>query len=285
MRNSPFWWILIGFMLLLDIYFFQALKAVSGSASARTKTILYTSYWVLSIAAIVILLLLPYLQVEKQTRFARTTIFALIAGLFFSKLIASFFFLIDDVRRGVQWVAGKIFTPKSNGENLTAPDTISRSAFLSWAGMIMGGGLFGTLIYGFGNKYRYQVKRVKLTYSNLPSAFKGIKIVHISDIHSGSFNNKEAVMKGVYKIMKEQPDLILFTGDLVNNMASEMTDYMDVFDKLTAPLGVYSTLGNHDYGDYVKWESDELKTANLEELKKVHAKLGWRLLNDEHVAI
>ena len=113
MRNSPFWWILIGFMLLLDIYFFQALKAVSGSASARTKTILYTSYWVLSIAAIVILLLLPYLQVEKQTRFARTTIFALIAGLFFSKLIASFFFLIDDVRRGVQWVAGKIFTPKS----------------------------------------------------------------------------------------------------------------------------------------------------------------------------
>jgi hypothetical protein len=230
MRNSPFWWILIGFMLLLDIYFFQALKAVSGSASARTKTILYTSYWVLSIAAIVILLLLPYLQVEKQTRFARTTIFALIAGLFFSKLIASFFFLIDDVRRGVQWVAGKIFTPKSNGENLASPDTISRSAFLSWAGMIMGGGLFGTLIYGFGNKYRYQVKRVKLTYSNLPSAFKGIKIVHISDIHSGSFNNKEAVMKGVYKIMKEQPDLILFTGDLVNNMASEMTDYMDVFD-------------------------------------------------------
>lgn len=194
-------------------------------------------------------------------------------------------FLIDDVRRGVQWVAGKIFTPKSNGENLASPDTISRSAFLSWAGMIMGGGLFGTLIYGFGNKYRYQVKRVKLTYSNLPSAFKGIKIVHISDIHSGSFNNKEAVMKGVYKIMKEQPDLILFTGDLVNNMASEMTDYMDVFDKLTAPLGVYSTLGNHDYGDYVKWESDELKTANLEELKKVHAKLGWRLLNDEHVAI
>ncbi len=285
MRNSPFWWILIGFMVLLDIYFFQALKVVSTNANSRTKTILYTTYWALSIGAIIILLILPYLHFEKQNRLARTTIFAMIAGLFFAKLIASFFFLIDDVRRAVQWIGGKIFPPKTNGENLPAPGNISRSAFLSWAGMIMGGGLFGTLIYGFGNKYRYQVKRIKLSYSNLPIAFKGIKIVHISDIHSGSFNNKEAVLKGVYKIMKEKPDLILFTGDLVNNLASEMTDYMDVFDKLNAPLGVYSTLGNHDYGDYVKWESDEQKSANLEDLKKVHAKLGWRLLNDEHVAI
>ena len=121
--------------------------------------------------------------------------------------------------------------------------------------MIVGGGLFGTLIYGFGNKYRYQVKRVKLSYDNLPSSFKGLKIVHISDILSGSFTNKEAVMKGVEKIMKEKPDLILFTGDLVNNTSDEMEEYMDVFDKLKAPMGVFSTLGNHDYGDYASWET------------------------------
>ena len=285
MRNTPFWWILIGFMVLIDIYFFQALKAISHSASGRTRMIIYTSYWTLSIAAIVILLLLPYINFEKQARLVKTTIFALIAGLFFAKLIASLFFLIDDVRRGVQWVAGKLFSPKEESQGLQTGETISRSGFLSWAGMIVGGGLFGTLIYGFDNKYRYQVKKTRLSYGNLPAAFKGLKIVHISDIHSGSFNDKDAVMKGVYKIMQEKPDLILFTGDLVNNVASEMEDYMDVFDKLSAPLGVYSTLGNHDYGDYVHWDSAEDKKANLEKLKQVHAALGWRLLMNEHVVL
>lgn len=92
-------------------------------------------------------------------------------------------------------------------------------------------------------------------------------------------------MKGVQKIMDEKPDLILFTGDLVNNVASEMDDYMDVFNKLSAPLGVYSTLGNHDYGDYVEWGSPAEKLANLERLKQVHAAMGWRLLMNEHVVL
>lgn len=285
MRNTPFWWVLIGFMVLIDIYFFQALKVIANSASDRTKMILFASYWILSIAAIISLVILPYIHFEKQDKLARSTIFALIAGLFFAKLLASFFFLIDDVRRGVQWVGGKLFTSKKETAELVQSDAISRSAFLSWAGMIMGGGLFGTLIYGFGNKYHYQVKRIKLSYDNLPAAFKGLKIVHISDIHSGSFNNKEAVMKGVYKIMKEQPDLILFTGDLVNNTADEMDAYMDVFNKLEAPLGVYSTLGNHDYGDYAPWGNEEDKHSNLEKLKQIHAELGWRLLMNEHVVL
>ncbi|MEO5946229.1 MAG: metallophosphoesterase [Chitinophagaceae bacterium] len=285
MRNTPFWWILISFMVLLDIYFFQALKVVTHSVSGRTRTIIYVSYWVLSVSAVILLIILPYLHFEKQAKFTRTTIFALIAALFFAKLIASFFFLIDDIRRGVQWIAGKIFFSKSEGENLQSEETISRSVFLSWAGMVVGGGLFGTLIYGFGNKYRYQVKRIKLSYANLPPSFKGLKIVHISDIHSGSFTNKQAVMKGVEKIMREKPDLILFTGDLVNNTSDEMENYMDVFDKLKAPMGVYSTLGNHDYGDYASWETPEEKTANLKKLLDIQSALGWRLLMNEHVVL
>ncbi len=285
MRNSPFWWILIGLMVLLDIYFFQALKAVTHHASSRTRIIIYSIYWLISIAAIIILLLLPYLHFDKQAKFIRSTIFAIIVGLFLAKLIASLFFLIDDIRRGIQWIAGKIGKNKSEPSALPTTDAISRSAFLSWAGMAIGGGLFGTLLYGFGNKYRYQVKKVKLSYANLPAAFRGLKIIHISDIHSGSFNDKNAVMKGVEKIMKEKPDLILFTGDLVNNLADEMKDYMDVFDKLNAPLGVYSILGNHDYGDYVQWESPDEKKANLESLKQTHAAMGWRLLINEHVVL
>jgi predicted MPP superfamily phosphohydrolase len=285
MRNSPFWWILIGLMILIDLYFFQALKTVSHSASGRSKIIIFYGYWILSASAIVFILLLPYLHFEQQMKIIRTTIFAIIAGLFFAKLVASLFFLVDDIRRGLQWVVTKIFYKKTVVEDLKTGEGISRSLFLSWAGMIAGGGLFGSLIYGFGNKYRYQVKRIKLSFTNLPAAFKGFKIVHISDIHSGSFTDKKKVMKGVQKILNEKPDLILFTGDLVNNKAEEMNDYMDVFDKLQAPFGIYSTLGNHDYGDYVHWDSPEDKKANLERLKQIHAELGWRLLMNEHIVL
>ncbi len=285
MRNSPFWWVLIGFMLLLDVYFFQALKIVSHSAPGRVRAVIYIIYWALSLAAIITLIILPYIHFDKQTRFTRTTVFSIIAGFFFAKLVASLFFLIDDLRRGVQWLWEKFSSPKTKTAGVEVEQGISRSAFLSWMGMIAGGGIFGTLVYGFGNKYRYQVKKIKLSYANLPAGFKGLRVVHISDIHSGSFNNKEAVMKGVFKIMKEKPDLILFTGDLVNSVADEMEDYMDVFNKLEAPLGVYSTLGNHDYGDYASWDNDADKAANLEKLKQIHATLGWRLLMNEHVEL
>jgi len=231
------------------------------------------------------LLLLPYLHFDKQAKLAKSTIFAMIAGLFFAKLIASLFFVVDDVRRGIQWAGTKLFFKPKEAGITPVGDGISRSVFLSWAGMLAGSGLFGTLIYGFGNKHRYQVTKIKLDYPNLPQAFRGIKIAHISDIHAGSFSDKEAVIKGVQKLMLEKPDLILFTGDLVNNVASEMDEYMDVFNKLNAPLGVYSTLGNHDYGDYVEWDSPEEKNTNLERLKQVHAAMGWKLLMNEHVVL
>ncbi|MEI9808080.1 MAG: metallophosphoesterase [Bacteroidota bacterium] len=226
MRNTPFWWILIGLMVILDFYVFQAVKMVAHSSSTKTKMIIFAVYWTLSILAIIILLILPYLKFEHQSKILRTTIFAVIIGLFLAKLIAAIFFLIDDIRRGIQWVAGKLFFSNTEGEDLQKGEKISRSVFMSWAGMIAGTGLFGSLIYGFGNKYRYQVRRIPLSFSNLPPAFKGLKIVQLSDIHSGSFTDKKAVMRGIEMVMKEKPDLILFTGDLVNNTADEMDEYM-----------------------------------------------------------
>jgi predicted MPP superfamily phosphohydrolase len=184
----------------------------------------------------------------------------------------------------VIWILAK--TSPQLGERLVdAQGQISRSTFLSWLGLGIGGGLFTILVYGFSNKYDYQVKRVRLKYDNLPGAFKGMKVVHISDIHSGSFTDKQAVLTGIEKILDEKPDLILFTGDLVNDRAVEMDEYIDIFSRLRAPLGVYSTLGNHDYGDYVQWESIAAKTQNLEGLKAVHKQLGWRLLMNEHVVL
>ncbi|MEI9935099.1 MAG: metallophosphoesterase [Ferruginibacter sp.] len=146
--------------------------------------------------------------------------------------------------------------------------------------------MFSTLLYGYSNKYNYHVKRVRLSFDNLPQGFKGLKILQVSDIHSGSLMDKKAVLKGVQKILDEKADIILFTGDLVNDKATEMKDFMDVFSLLKAPMGVYSTLGNHDYGDYVTWPSDGItKEQNLENVKKIHGLLGWRLLMNEHVVL
>ncbi len=289
MRNRNFFWIVVSILILLDIYVFQAVKVVSHAASHKTKLIIYTCYWVISGAAIIMLALMPFLNVESWPKTTRTYVFAILLGLFFAKFISVIFFLIDDIRRLLQWGVGKLFFNRTEAEALNSGG-ISRSVFLSWVGLAAGGGLFSTLVYGFKNKYNYEVRRLKLTYDNLPPAFKGLKIVQISDIHSGSFSNKEAVAKGVVKIMEEKPDLILFTGDLVNDMAIEMHDYMDVFNKLSAPMGVYSTLGNHDYGDY-HWGHTPVgdkaleKTNNLKRLKEIHGELGWRLLLDEHVAL
>jgi predicted MPP superfamily phosphohydrolase len=204
--------------------------------------------------------------------------------LFFAKLLAAVFFLIDDIRRGMQWAAGKLFFRNTEGAS-DVSGGISRSLFLSWLGIGVGGTLFSSLIYGFSNKYNYHIRRVPLQYGNLPAGFRGLRIVQISDIHSGSFTNKKAVEKGVRMILDLKPDLILFTGDLINDRAIEMADYIDVFSRLQAPMGVFSTLGNHDYGDYVTWPSPEARSANIEHLKKIQAGMGWRLLMNEHVVL
>lgn len=277
--------IFIAIVLLLDAYVFQAVKAVSHSASPKTKTIIYFIYWAFTVLVIISFLLFAFTNQEFLGKRVRTYLFATIMGVFFAKLIAMIFFLVDDIRRGVQWIAGKIFFNNTEGEGMVG-DGISRSAFLSWLGLAAGGTLFSSLIYGFSNKYNYQVKKIKLNFPNLPAGLKGLKIIHISDIHSGSFANKNAVLKGVQKIMDEQPDIIFFTGDLVNDRASEMDEYTEVFRQVKAPLGVYSILGNHDYGDYVNWPIKGIsKEKNLSNLKQVHANLGWRLLLNEHVII
>jgi predicted MPP superfamily phosphohydrolase len=302
MRNSLFWWILISFMILLDIYVFQVVKLLSQSAGPKTRLVIHIAYWTISITAIVVLVILPYLHFDYKHRVLRNSLFAIIAGLFFSKIIAAIFFLADDLRRGIQWVAGKLIFSNTEIETSQQGEKISRSLFLSWTGVLAGSGIFGSLIYGFNNKYRYQIHRFQFAFDNLPKEFKGLKIVQISDIHSGSFTNKHAVARGVDMVLKENPDVILFTGDLVNDVADEMNDYMDVFKRIKAPMGVYSIFGNHDYGDYISWPDRDdahrakekelgkhlltpLQQANLERLKKIHTNLGWRLLLDEHVSL
>jgi uncharacterized protein len=288
-------------VILLELYVFQAFKTVSHGAGARWRGALVTGFWAISLLSMVFLVALPYVHYDQWQRPLRTYLFAVVVGLFLAKLIVLPFLLIDDLRRLAMWLTAKWRTapntaPVANGELL------SRSAFLSWLGLGVGATLFGTLLAGFRNMYRYQVRQVQLAFPNLPHAFRGLKLVQISDIHSGSFTNVAAVARGVALINAQKPDLILFTGDLVNDRAEEMEPYMQVFNKLHARLGVYSTMGNHDYGDYVRWadrnaahEAREaaagkrlptpLQARNIDTLMRVHEQLGWRLLNDEHVVL
>jgi hypothetical protein len=284
MKNSGMGWIIAVVMVLLDFYVYQALKTVTQNASEKTRLMIHVGYWVISGCTLLLMMSFPYIQALQTSKIFRNYIFAIFLGLFFAKLIGAIFFLTDDVRRGSVFMLSKVL-PSTGAQFMGEGNAIPRSMFLSWLGLGIGGSLFGTLLYGFSNKYNYQVKRVKLAYQNLPAAFKGMKLIHISDIHSGSFQNKTAVNHGVDMILKENADLILFTGDLVNDRATEMQDYMDVFSRLKAPMGVFSVLGNHDYGDYVAWPTQEEKKQNLEDLKKVHKDLGWRLLMNEHVVL
>src|SRR5437868_29660 len=203
MRNSGFRWIVIVIMLLLDLYVFQAVKLVSHDVTPKFKLAIYVIYWSVSIVSVALLALLPFISYESWPRAVRSYLFATIVGLFFAKIIAVVFFLLDDIRRVIQWVSSKLFFQNTEGE-LIGSERISRSLFLSWVGLASGGGLFSTLVYGFTNKYNYDTRKIRLSFNNLPPAFKGLKIIHVSDIHSGSFTNKKSVEKGVELIMKQQ---------------------------------------------------------------------------------
>jgi predicted MPP superfamily phosphohydrolase len=269
------------FLLLVDYYFFQSFKIVASSGQ-RYKNWLSILYWSISVLSVAGFFFFFITDTHTLSRSFRIYFFSILIGVFLAKLLACFVFLIDDVRRIFQWTMIKL----SQKAVVSNEEGISRSQFLSWMGVGLGATLFGSLLYGFSNKYNYQVRKLKVRFPNLPLPFKGLKIVQISDIHSGSLLDIQAVEKGLKKIHALKPDLILFTGDLVNDCATEMLPFQELFATLKAPLGVYSILGNHDYGDYVKWPIDGVtKTQNLENLKTLQKNMGWRLLMNEHVIL
>ncbi len=282
--------VLIVLIICLDIYVFMGIRAIMNGAAPRTRAWVYGGYWLVSLSCLATILLLPYLNWHDWKPIVRSYVMAILIGLVLAKAITVVFLLMDDLRRGVQWLIQR-FGSHPVAEPGKDINGITRSQFLTKTGLLLGGGLFATLTYGFSNKYNYRVHKIKLAFKNLPAAFKGLRIVQISDIHSGSFNNTPAVLKGIEMINAQEADLILFTGDLVNDRAVEMEPYMEVFNKVKAPMGVFSTLGNHDYGDYYPWpDRDQTgfsaqRSQNLEHLKQIHGKLGWRLLMNEHVVL
>jgi uncharacterized protein len=280
MRNPLFISILLLILIIIDFYIYQVLKHLLQGSGAGLRTGINILYWALCIISFGALILLPF----TTNPYFRQYIFSTSMGWILAQIVMALIFLVDDIRRGTFWTVGKI-SSYTGAQYINSENGIPRSAFLSWLGIGLASSLFFSMVYGFGNKYNYKLIKKKISLKGLPSAFKGFKIIHISDIHSGSLKDQAAVQKGIDLIMHQQADLILFTGDLVNDMATEMKDWMSVFNQIKAPHGVFSTLGNHDYGDYVQWESAQAKQKNLQDLMQVHEKLGWRLMMNENVKI
>lgn len=274
----------IGVLLLLDYYIFQAVKTSFDFESEKKKRWLMRGYWFIAAITIAGLFLGIFLSIG---RVLRTVLFVWFFVHYFSKAFALPFLLIDDLRRLTIWLSRKLGLKRNKVEELEIVEVkegISRSEFISKTGLVMAGLPFVTMNYGMisNNVYDYQVKRKKIIIPNLPKSFDGIKIGQISDVHSGSFFDKVAVQGGVDLLNAEKCDIVFFTGDLVNDQTAEMKDYTNIFDKVKAPMGVYSILGNHDYGDYKQWPSVQAKKKNLEDLYEVHKNLGWDLLLNEN---
>lgn len=273
-------------MLATDLYLFQAVKAAFRKRSERTRRGVAAVFWFFSAVVIVSMFLVVFVELDNALRKA-LMLTAILLVLF--KFFALPALLIDDFRRGlvllIRWIRKK-FHPPAEEELEKAEKKISRSEFLSKAGLVVGAIPLTTLGYGIvsNSVYDYRVRRVTLKFPHLPKAFHGLRIGQLSDIHSGSLAQKHrnAVAAGIELLLREKPDVIFFTGDLVNDETAEMQNWATVFGKLKAPLGVFSVTGNHDYGDYRDWKSPQAKMQNFEDLKRVHANMGWDLLMNEH---
>ncbi|MEQ9376000.1 MAG: metallophosphoesterase [Imperialibacter sp.] len=272
-------------LLLIDWYVWQALKVVFHSSGGQTLEVVKWAFWSLTVAVLLGLWAYNFVDPELLGVKARTFILSSLFVVYCSKLVSVAFLLIDDAARFVRWAANKI----SPGDDLPAAATssngkvITRSEFLMKASLMAAAIPATALTWGIvSGAHDYRLRRVRLVLNNLPRAFEGMTIGQISDIHTGSFFNKTAAKGGVEMLLKEKPDMVFFTGDLVNDRAWEVKDYLGIFDKVKAPMGVFSTLGNHDYGAYLKFPDQQARQQNLDDIRHAHKLMGYDLLVDEN---
>ncbi len=264
---------------LLDWYFLEIVRHLFRKADPnRVKQ----TYWLVCGILYLIVILPVMINRSDLPAWFRNYVAGPVFILYLFKLFTIPFLLIDDLRRLGYWGGLQLNVIKPE----TAADGLNRSAFLRQIGIFIAAipalSLIGGVIWG---AYRYKVRKVTIRHEDVPSALEGLKIVQLSDIHSGSFEDEDAVNRGIEMVLAEQPDIILFTGDLVNNQSQEVYPWIPILSKLKAPLGVYSVLGNHDYGDYYRWENQEAKEENMKMMHEAHRKLGWRLMLNENTSI
>ena len=266
------WIISILFFLIFQWYSYQAIKTFTSN-----RWLLFAYF--LFVIMVVGNLLFYTVVLERSTSNEPRLMYAIgfFISLFVFQILVTIFLLGEDIFRIPQGIYA--YFSKMPDQVQFLPQ---RRKLISQIAIGLAAIPFASLLYGmFRGKYNFKVLSYKLEYDDLPEAFEGFKIAQISDIHSGSFDNPKKVQYGVDLVNAQDADVVFFTGDLVNNRAEEILPWIQTFRKINAKHGVYSILGNHDYGDYSPWESPEAKKKNMEDLKKAQKKMGWDLLLNE----
>ena len=265
--------IIAAIFLFLEAYIYQAIRTLTDNSWLKI------AYWVITLSVYGVFAY-ELLHFQRSDRDANKPHFMISLFLIFilPKILIVLLLLIDDIFRTGAYFVG-FLKPDEN----FFPE---RRKFLSLVGLGLGGVLSGLFIDGitFG-KYRHKVRKVKVKIKNLPNSFKGYKIIQISDVHSGSFSDPSKLQHAIDLINEQNPDLVLFTGDMVNNVSEEFKPFIPLFSKIKAKDGKFSVLGNHDYGDYVKWDSPEAKKTNLDTLIDYEKQAGFEVLMNENRTI
>ncbi len=267
--------VLITFLFIIDLYAYQAVKTIV-SKSVHKNTAHY-AYWLVSLL-LMVWLVYSMATFKKNAGIQQfTLISAVIFAVYIAKLFMAFVLLGEDGFRVLEGIGKKIIGANTNGF------LHERRKFIAQLATGVGAIMLGAVAYGVTKgKYNYKIVRRSISFADLPDAFDGFTITQISDIHSGSFDNKAAVEHGIDLVNDQKSDVILFTGDIVNNIATELEPWKNSFSRLKAPMGVFSILGNHDYGDYINWDSAVEKENNLQKLIAMHRSMGFDILLNEH---
>ncbi|GIV33281.1 MAG: phosphoesterase [Chitinophagales bacterium] len=279
-----FYLVITGFILIVDTYAFQAVKSATRELAAPFRHSIRFLYWSFTALTIGVFTLALVFQFQDWSPGVRAFLFSTIMLVYIARLFTIPFLLAEDIYRIVSWIAGLFHSSQGTA---TGQSLITRSQFIGQVAMVAGGiplilGLHGMM----RNAYNYRIYRTRLVLPHLPDAFNGLKIVQLSDIHTGSFVSHAQVERGVRMVMDENPDLVFFTGDLVNYYADEALGFIDIFKQIKAKEGVYSIFGNHDYGDYIRYGSERERIRRKAEYKKqmidIHHRMGWDVLLNEN---
>ena len=266
-------------MLFRWVFFILIVIGFNWYSSIAVKTITKNPWIYYSYLFINLLIIMNFvIQITFKTfsvYFFYSLGLVMVSVIFQISVIA--FLVFEDIIRLPVWIY-RIF---NNGITESISYIPQRRLFISQLSILLASIPASALFLGMlRGKYNYKVIKHQLSFNRLPKDFNGFKIVHISDFHCGSFDNKEKLTYGIDLINKQEPDIILFTGDMVNNIADEILPWKSLISSLNAPHGKYAVLGNHDYGDYNSWNSDEEKVNNFKKLIALQNEMGFKMLNN-----
>jgi len=284
-----FFILLTTLLYAIDYYSLEGLRTISNRFRVRNKKTLAFFYWLTSVLTYIVIATYYFATQYYYGSFFAAFFPPFLVLLYFTKLIVLPFLFKEDFLEITQWSYNKLHIhlpyDKRNSTQAPANHTLKFKKYRH-VGYLSAVIPFVTMVYGvMKSAYNYKVKRVKLTFPELPNELEGFKVVQISDLHTGSFTSTKPIKEVVKLINEQNADLVCFTGDLVNFKSQEAKPFIKILKQIKAKHGVYSILGNHDYGDYLSWDTHAKKAYNMLQMEQNHQQMGWQLFRNNHQTI